>query len=75
MNCIGISLITFVTFLLTKESLEAIELISKAVGCHPSQFAVAGIKDRRAITTQIVSVRDVPAEKYGDYVCTLKLFK
>lgn len=43
--------------------MEAIDIISKYSGIKPKQFCTAGTKDRRAKTSQAVSLFKVRAEK------------
>ena len=53
---------------INKDTFEAIRFISKALGIPPKSIGYAGLKDKRAITVQIASVR-------GDYVEKLKNLK
>ena len=51
-------------FLLTvQETLEAIQRLSACLNIQPSAFSYAGIKDKKAITTQYMVVRDVTPEQ------------
>ena len=33
------------------------------MSCQPSQFSFAGMKDRRAITTQLMAVKNITADR------------
>ncbi len=48
-----------------QETLDALQKLGHLVGCSPALFQVSGIKDKRAVTTQEVSVKGVSAERYG----------
>ena len=48
---------------LPQESLAAINLLSDLLNCQPSHFSVAGVKDKKAVTTQVMSVRGVDARR------------
>ena len=51
-------------FLLTvQETLEAIQRLSACLNIQPSAFSYAGIKDKKAITTQYMVVRGVTPEQ------------
>ena len=55
-----------VQFVLEKHNLEvldALQLIATAVDAHLSDFSYAGLKDRRAVTKQFVTVRGVTHEQ------------
>ncbi len=47
------------------DSIQAIRLLSKAVGTSYKRFSYAGIKDRRAVTSQRVSYRGPPQDLVG----------
>lgn len=54
------------TFHLCKEGTDAVSIfghLSRALGIHNSNFRVAGTKDKRALTTQKVTVKWLTAEK------------
>ena len=53
---------------INKDTFEAIRLISKALGVPPKSIGYAGLKDKRAITVQMASIR-------GNYVEKLKNLK
>ncbi len=44
-------------------SIEAMDLLSKALECDKKQLSYAGIKDTVAITAQRMSIRNIPIEK------------
>lgn len=46
-----------------QETLAAIDLLSSALECQASQFSFAGVKDKKAVTTQTMTVRDVTADR------------
>ncbi len=48
------------------ESHRAIKEIAKKLGISHRRFGWAGTKDRRALTTQYISIYDVPAERIGE---------
>ena len=48
---------------LPQESLTAINLLSDLLNCQPSHFSIAGVKDKKAVTTQLMSVRGVDASR------------
>ena len=55
-----------VKFVLYKENLNQQEAVSKILSrlkIEPSKFGYAGNKDKRAITSQYVTIRDVPIER------------
>ncbi|XP_071490300.1 pseudouridylate synthase PUS7L-like [Diadema antillarum] len=61
------SAVIFTGFCLRKtniETLDAIQQLSQAVGLHPSDFSYAGIKDKKAVTTQFMCVKGIPASRY-----------
>ncbi|KAK2566725.1 Pseudouridylate synthase PUS7L [Acropora cervicornis] len=47
----------------TKETLEAIQRLSTCLDVQPSAFSYAGIKDKKAVTTQHVVVRGISPEQ------------
>lgn len=47
-----------------QESLEALQRLSEVLDCSMSCFATSGIKDKRAVTTQLVTVRGITADRY-----------
>ncbi len=58
----------FTAFFLVKrniDSIQAIRRLSKAMGVSYKRFSYAGIKDRRAVTSQQVSFRGSPHELVG----------
>lgn len=42
---------------------EALERLGRALGVHPGEFGYAGLKDRKGVTRQRVSVAGVPPER------------
>ncbi|XP_076862856.1 pseudouridylate synthase PUS7L-like isoform X2 [Brachyhypopomus gauderio] len=57
---------TYTAFTLRKENLETLEAISymaAALGVLPSDFSYAGIKDKRAITYQSMTVKKISPER------------
>ena len=55
--------------------LDAIHRLVSALGdCHRSQFAHAGIKDKKAVTSQYMTARGVSADRY-DIIITSPPFK
>ena len=46
-----------------QETFEALHHLSKLLDCQPSQFTVAGLKDKRAITSQQVTVKNITTEQ------------
>ncbi|XP_072181848.1 pseudouridylate synthase PUS7L-like [Diadema setosum] len=61
------SAVVFTGFSLQKtniETLDAIQQLSQAVGLHPSDFSYAGIKDKKAVTTQFMCVKGIPASRF-----------
>ena len=46
-----------------QETLEAIQRLSACLNIQPSAFSYAGIKDKKAITTQYMVVRGVTPEQ------------
>jgi tRNA pseudouridine13 synthase len=53
----------FTLFKENYETLQAFRLIGHATGLRAKQFQIAGIKDKRGLTTQRVSLFKVPAER------------
>ncbi|KAG1670926.1 Pseudouridylate synthase 7 [Nymphon striatum] len=53
----------FVLYKENKDTMEAINIISSKLKINPSNFGYAGTKDRRAKTSQLVSVKKVYPEK------------
>ena len=58
----------YVHFVLVKENrdtLDVLDSLARALGCRPSVFSFAGIKDRRAVTVQRVSAFKVHPDRLG----------
>ena len=53
----------FVMYKQNRTTADALQQLASAAGVAPTAFAVRGTKDRRAITTQRVSARQVPLAK------------
>lgn len=61
----------FVLYKENKDTMDAINLLSKLLKIKAGMFGYAGTKDRRAVTTQQVSVYRVRAEQLQDLNATL----
>lgn len=56
-------------------TLEAIERIAHALSVRPRDFGFAGLKDRKAVTRQMLSVRLVPPERILQLrICQIQIF-
>lgn len=62
----------FVLYKENKDTMDAISLLSKLLKNKPGNFGYAGTKDRRAVTTQWVSVYRVQAEQLHGLNSTLR---
>ena len=62
----------FVLYKENKDTMDAINLLSKLLKIKPGMFGYAGTKDRRVITTQWVSVYRVRAEQLQNLNSTLR---
>ncbi|KAL9969761.1 hypothetical protein ACROYT_G022017 [Oculina patagonica] len=62
----------FVLYKENKDTMDAINLLSKLLKIKAGMFGYAGTKDRRAVTTQRVSVYRVRAEQLQDLNATLR---
>lgn len=63
------------TILIWQGTMEAIDIISKYSGIKPGQFNYAGTKDKRAKTTQRISIHKVNAEKLANVNSKLRGMK
>ena len=52
-----------IIFTIFQETLEAIQRLSTCLDVQPSAFSYAGIKDKKAVTTQHVVVRGISPEQ------------
>lgn len=57
----------FVLFKENRDTLDAISYLAKSLFLNPKLFTYAGTKDKRAITTQFVTAKNVAAEKLATF--------
>uniref|UniRef100_A0A6B2L0D4 TRUD domain-containing protein n=1 Tax=Arcella intermedia TaxID=1963864 RepID=A0A6B2L0D4_9EUKA len=68
----------YLQFVLYKENIDttvALEALSKATGLPSKTFDTAGTKDKRAITSQLITIKKVDAKRIRDSAAKLKGIK
>ena len=77
--CYRFNIVFFIPgFVLKKENLETLDAISKlsnALRVQPSQFSYAGIKDKKAVTTQAMCVKGVTKDRLVQCILSMHAIK